>query len=150
MTNCYASITLALIFIWLSACNSQPPSAKSDPVINPNQKVIRSLTDQVLLALSSHRYARLKTLLPPTQHSLPDAEAAALLLGPNHADIVLEHWNIHQIPVTFDTDSLHATAEVTIRYRRGANRKPITTQTVLRFRRENQTQPWHLHLRRSD
>jgi len=151
MTKCYASVTLALISIWLFACASQPPPELPDPTLNPNQQEIRSLTDRTLLALSSHRYAHLVTLLPPAQQSLPGPEVAALLLGSDHADIALEHWDIHQVPVTFDVESLHASADVTLRYRRGGvNRKPIITRTALHFRREDTSDPWYLDLHLSD
>ena len=150
MTKCYASLTLALISIWLFACTSQPPPELPAPSLNPNQEVIRSLTDRTLLALSSHQYAHLVTLLPPAQRSMPGEEVASLLLGGDHADIVLEHWDIHQVPVTFDAESLHASADVTLRYRRGANRKPIIARTALPFRREDTNQPWYLDLHRSD
>ena len=150
MTKCYASVTLALTSILLFACTSQPPPELPDSTLNPNQQVIRSLTDRTLLALSSRRYVHLVTLLPPAQQSLPGPEVAALLLGSDHADIALEHWDIHQVPVTFDVESLHASADVTLRYRRGANRKPIITRTALHFRREDTSEPWYLDLHPSN
>jgi len=150
MTKSYITITLVLVFFWLIGCESPQHPLTSVPALNPNTQIVRSLTDQTLLALSTHNYRRLRGLLAPSQQSLSGSQIAALLLGNDHAEIILEYWDMQRVAVTFDAASLRATAEISIRYRRRANRKPTTTQTTLHFRKEEASQVWTLDLQHSE
>ena len=125
--------------------NSDTSAGMSDP---PPELVaeIRSLTDDVLLALASHNYRQLKTFLAPNDPEQTGTQAAALLLGRHWSSLVLDRWDAQNIEIQIEENISHAHARVDVFYRNAPNRKRRQGVFLFHFQRKQPQNPWRLLL----
>lgn len=125
--------------------NSVASAGMPDP---PPEEVaqIRSLTDDVLLALARHDYRRLETLLAPNDSELTGEQAAALLLGRHWSSLVLDRWDAQNIEIQIEQNLSHARTRVQVLYRNAPNRKRMKGIFLFHFRREQPQDTWRLLL----
>ena len=145
-------------FIWFGGCSGPtgppPGEDRSSTILEDSQVVVpekdrqslRALTDQILLALASHRFEWLKTVLEPGLDHLTGQEVARALLGPEPGRSRLDRWNAEDIVVSVRGDGLQGEARVRFYFRRRANRKSVELLYTFHFRRSSLLEPWKLTL----
>ena len=135
------TIILILALLLIAACEQQKINSSSD---QNDHLQIQLLTDQVLIALATHDYTRLKQLLGRNDQHLSGQQAALLLWGSPDAVTIIEHWNADLIQVSINADQLKATATGFVLTKRKPNRKNIKTKFNFHFSRQNNNDPWSL------
>ncbi len=123
--------------------SSAGPTAGTD---RAEDQHLRSLTDQILMALATRHYAELRNYLPPAQRLLNGLEISVLLLGPQYAEAVVDEWDLKGIEVIRSDDPNRAATQTSVRYRYRANREPTTALITLQFQRNSKSDPWFLLL----
>lgn len=154
---CFLIIISIILLIGCSASRTSElrdtaSSVRADQ-IDAHKKIIRRITDEILLALATRQYSRLETFIELGQPRVPDARViktgrhlARQLLGNNFHSIIMEQWNAQNISVEFDEGINRATARIAVTTRTKPNRRPRTNIITFRFHRLTNQQKWLLFL----
>lgn len=164
--GCHRYLTLLVVLgVLLGSCSAPPAKkpagqptgpgpAPAEPVetirpletLSDTEKDILLLTDQILLALATHDYARLESLLRAGGAELDGRQIAVRLLGAGADQFVLDRWDAGNIRIALADDQRQATSAVPVTYRRSPNRRPRRAQFTFHFLRAASQDPWRLQL----
>lgn len=135
---------LILSLLFIGAC--EPQNIKSDVELNlsKDHQEIRLLTDQALIALTTHNYVNLRKLLGHNDPLLSGRQAAQQLLGSDTATASIERWEAKNTQVTIRENRLAATASGVVLTKSSPNRKFIKTPFTFHFYRHSINDSWSL------
>ena len=141
-------LLIPFIFLYLSCENSTSPPTTNSKIrkLPPEHKLLRRITDDILVALATRNYADLEPFVPIVVPALTGQQAAQMLLGDQVGSIVLERWDADTIHVSLAPDHLSATTKVNVAYRRAPNRPPRRREFTFHFSRSSRQERWRLKL----
>ena len=140
-------LLIPCIFLYISCENSaSPPPNAEIPELPPEHKLLRRITDDILVALATRNYADLDPFVPIVAPALTGQQAAQMLLGDQIGSIVLDRWNADTILISLTPDQLSATSKINVTYRRSPNRPPRRREFTFRFSRPSRQERWRLKL----
>ena len=104
-----------------------------------SNKQLRTLTDQILIALGSRQYKQLSKLYPPKYTSTYIAQQ---LLGQQLYGAIIDNWFVEDIKLHISDDGLTATTQTITAYRLDVRHHPKQATFTLHFKRAHQQATW--------
>ncbi len=121
------------------------PEAKSSPISKQDRHIMK-FADDILLALATKNYEKIKNNIGPNHSSISGKQAAdSILLTDANAAVLIE-WNAKLITTTFSQDQLSAQAHGKLIYKKAPNQRTQSAKFILYFYRNHISEPWYLDL----